>query len=441
MIKKRVLYRILLLGLQSLWSCSPEDATYFNNEEVDRATIAKVVLEPNQRQLIADGHARLDLRPVMFDHQGVRILDSRVKEEWLEYLSDENVSLSRYFSTTETSLIGKTIPWRVKIKGTDIESQTDSFRVVAPLEEKYTSDIRIPVIFHIIQTKEDIESYGGPYSEEKIAQHLTKLNNLFAGTTSVNPVGVNTHIQFEMARYTPQGQKMLTPGIERLTVQELNAADTVNGFADFLIARHLLWPPEQYMNIWLISDRKNKVADFANGISANCYPRYLYPGTPLEGRPQGIAWQELPAGTTFGPRNAGIIYKLQELDVISRQFSDNSYVASAYNELAYYVGCYFGLFTTCTFSTGTPGTEIELTPDYCEDTMNYWGTDFSTDRTFNTGWYKQAHGCYFRSENIMDDPTGLHISVSKNQCERMRWVLENCPERAAWKNNFAFTGK
>ena len=72
--------------------------------------------------------------------------------------------------------------------------------------------------------------------------------------------------------------------------------------------------------------------------------------------------------------------------------------------------------------------------------MNYWGTDFM-NRTFNTSWYKQAQGCYFRSENIMDDPTGLHISVSKNQCERIRWLLENCPERAAWKNDFAFTGK
>lgn len=234
---------ILLLGLQSIWSCSPEDITYYNNEEVDIATIARVILEPNQRRLIADGHAQLDLRPVMFDQKGIRIPDTRVKEEWLEYTSDEDISLSRHFSTTETSLIGKTVTIRVKIKGTDIESSPDSCRIIAPLEEKYTSDIIIPVIFHILQTKEDIESYGGPYSDEKITLHLSKLNNLFAGTTSVNPVGVNTHIRFEMARYTPEGQKMLTPGIERLTIQELNAADTINGFADFLTARHLPMAP------------------------------------------------------------------------------------------------------------------------------------------------------------------------------------------------------
>lgn len=100
---------ILLLGLQSIWSCSPEDITYYNNEEVDIATIARVILEPNQRRLIADGHAQLDLRPVMFDQKGIRIPDTRVKEEWLEYTSDEDISLSRHFSTTETSLIGKTV--------------------------------------------------------------------------------------------------------------------------------------------------------------------------------------------------------------------------------------------------------------------------------------------------------------------------------------------
>ena len=43
MIKKRALYMILLLGLQSIWSCSPEDITYYNNEEVDIATIARVM--------------------------------------------------------------------------------------------------------------------------------------------------------------------------------------------------------------------------------------------------------------------------------------------------------------------------------------------------------------------------------------------------------------
>ena len=426
-----LLYTLLILGLQLIQCCSPDDYTYYNNENVDISTIDSVVLKPNQKTLIADGYARLDLRPVIFNKQGYRIPDSRVKEEWLEYTTSEGVALTRHFSTSDPSLVGKTITTQVKIKGTNVESQSFSFLVVAPLDPKYTTEITIPVIFHVIQTTEDIESYGGNYSREKIELQLEKFNNLFSGISSVNPVGVNTHIHFQMAQYDQYGQKMLTPGINRLTVPELNADIIANGFADFLVAQHLVWPTEKYMNIWLISDRKGLVSGFAKEVSDTCFPHYLYPGTPESGRLEGIEWTEFSGNPDFLPKESGVIYKLQELDAIVRKFSDNSGNFSANNELAYYVGRYFGLLPTCTFDKRETGT------DYCDDTMDYWGRDIDN---FNNTWYKTIDECYLRSENIMDDPTGLHVSVSKNQCERIRWVLEHCPERAAWKNDFAFTG-
>ena len=48
---------------------------------------------------------------------------------------------------------------------------------------------------------------------------------------------------------------------------------------------------------------------------------------------------------------------------------------------------------------------------------------------------------FFLSENIMDDPSGVHRSVSLQQALRMHWVLQHCPERAMWKSDYAFTGK
>lgn len=424
-------HTLLILGLQLILCCSPDDYTYYDNENVDISTIDSVVLKPNQKILIADGYAQLDLRPVVFNKQGFQIPDSRVKEEWLEYTSPSGVTLSRYFSSSNGALIGQTITTQVKIKGTNIESQPFSFQVVAPLDPEYTTEITIPVIFHVIQTNEDIESYGGNYSREKIELQLEKLNNLFSGTSSVNPIGVNTHIRFQMAQYDQYGQKMLTPGINRLTIPDLDTTVTTNGFADFLSTQHLVWPAEKYMNIWLISDRKGLVSEFANEVSNTCSPHYVYPGTPETGRMEGIEWAEFVENTTFLPKESGIIYKLQELDAIVREFTDNSGNISANNELAYYVGRYFGLLSTCTFDKRETGT------DYCDDTMDYWGRDIDH---FNNTWYKTINECYLRSENIMDDPTGLHISVSKKQYERIRWVLEHCPERAAWKNDFAFTG-
>lgn len=429
--KNRLIYATFILALQLIFACTPEDLTYYNNEEVDPHTIDSVVLMPNQLQLIADGRAQLDLHPIVFNEKGFLIPDSRVKEEWLEYTATDGTPFSRHFSTSDASLIGKDFTVQVRIKGTDVVSNTASFRVIAPLEEKYTSEITIPVVFHIIQTNSDIDSYGGAYSSEKLEVFLQKLNNLFAGSISVNPVGVDTHIRFKMAQYDPEGLLMQTPGINRLTIETMDNSVWQNKFADFLESQHLAWPGNHYLNIWLISDRESKYTNFFE-LSANCLPHYVYPGTPEDNRPEGIEWEEYTAGQTWLPNESGIIYKLQELDMVARRFD-----RSAINELSYYVGCYLGLFPTYMVDDGyhKPRT------DYCDDTIDYLGEYYNADSDYNHALYKTMNGCYFRAENIMDDPVGLHTSVTKNQCERMRWVLENCPERALWKSNFAFTGK
>ena len=61
---------------------------------------------------------------------------------------------------------------------------------------------------------------------------------------------------------------------------------------------------------------------------------------------------------------------------------------------------------------------------FIRDTLNYIRDESKPGR--NETWYKESEGCYFRAENIMDDPTGGHCSVSREQCMRMRWVLNNC---------------
>lgn len=416
---------VIIIGLLLASGCSPEDYTYHDNDIVDISTIDSVVLVPNHVLLLADGNAQLDLRPMLYTKEKNQILDSRIKEEWLEYSSESGVVLNRHFSTSDASLIGQTITARVKIKGTDVESQPVSFQVTAPLDDKYTSEIKIPVVFHIVQTTEDIESYGGAYPQERLDLLQVKLNNMLSGIASVNPVGVNTHIRMELAHFDQNGKKMAEPGINRLVVKEI---DFTNNLANFLKAQRLIWPVDKYMNIWLISDRDKKIGNYHNTVSSNCLPQYVYAGTPTDGRPKGITWREFPSGGTFQLKESGVIYKLQDLDEINRPFD-----LSNSNELGYYIGRYLGLLPTCNYGGD------KAVADHCEDTHDYFPDKKAPGE--NKTWYKQANGCYFRAENIMDDPQGVHCSVSKNQCERMRWVLENCPERAAWKSEFAFTGK
>lgn len=417
----------VLSGMLWLFSCTPDDYTYRDNRIMDVSSVDSVALVANHVMVLADGYAQLELFPKLFTKEGNQIPDDRVKDEWLEYVSASGVALSRYFSTSEAALVGQTIEARLKIKGTDLESNPVSFQVVAPLEAEYTSEIKIPVVFHIVQTTEDVESFGGEYAQEQIEALLAKLNNMLDGSTTHNPVGVNTHIRLEPALYDPYGKKLLEPGINRLTVREINTEDKYK-YEDFLNAQHLIWPAEHYMNIWLISDREMMFDDFGNQISALCYPYYVEDGA--ENLPEGIKWTEY-AGETLSACESGVIYKLQELDNIDRDFSNND-GGFVNNELGYYIGQYLGLLPTCHLWN------VEDS-DYCEDTHDYMPDEQAVGG--NRTWYKEANGCYFRAENIMDDPRGGHCSVSREQCIRMRWVLNHCPGREAWKSDFAFTGK
>lgn len=414
----------MVSGALLLFACTPDDYTYRDNRVMDVSCVDSVALVANHVMVVADGYAQLELFPKLFTRDGDQLPDDRVNAEWLEYVSESGDALSRYFSTPDADLAGQSVTARLRIKGTALESNPVTFRIVAPLPAEYSSEIRIPVVFHVCQTTEDVESFGGEYKQEQIGALLAKLNHMLDGSTTHNPVGVNTHIRLEPALYDPYGKKLAEPGINRSTVKKISAE---NRYEDFLQQQHLIWPSEHYLNIWLISDRGMAVDDFGNKISALCRPYYVNPGT--EELPEGIDWKEY-AGETLAACESGVIYKLQELDNIDRDFLNGNGFAN--NELGYYIGQYLGLLPTCHLYGGSM-------TDYCEDTHDYGRDEQAVGR--NETWYKEANGCYFRAENIMDDPRGTHCSVSREQCIRMRWVLNHCPGREAWKSDFAFTGK
>ena len=407
------------------YSCAPDNLDYHDNGKMEISSIDSVALTANHVMILADGNAKLEFVPKLFTKDKNQIPASRIDYDCLEFVSESGEVFSPSFSTNDLSRVGEIVNITMKVKDSDLESNAISFKIIEPLEDVYQSDIVIPVVFHIIQTNDDIESFGGAYKQEQIELVLDKLNNMFSGILTNNPVGVNTHIQLKAAIYDQYGKVMSEPGINRLTVENISID---NQYEDFLSSQHLIWNPDQYMNIWLISDRESKVGDFANNISELCVPAYVLPetGDVLDGLSCNKYQDEVLLA-----REVGIIFKLQELDNMSRGFfnDDNKPVN---NELGYYIGRYLGLLATCTYASAA-GT------DYCFDTHNYF-PDINAIGG-NKTWYKEANGCYFRAENIMDDPRGVHSSVSKEQCKRMRWVLEHCVGRLAWKSNFAFVGQ
>lgn len=412
-------------------ACSPDAEVFHDNSKVDPAIVDSVVIMPNQKRLIADGNAQIELQPTVYTKSGTLVPDTRVDDDWIDYVSDTpGVVAGRVISVSDASLVGKTVTVRARVKTTGKESAPVSFSIIASRKDEFANEIVIPVVFHILQTKDDIDNYGGEFKLERVEMQLKRLNNMFSGAVSHNPVGVNSNIRFVMAQYDQYGNRLVEPGVDRKTIADGAFSKKDGSDMDSLItAERLLWSPDNYLNVWLVSDRKGVVSDFANDVTAKCAPCYVKAG--VTNIPKGLKLQEY-AGQTLKPSQAGIIYKLSELDVAERSFFvSNNNKKQGYNELGYYIGLFYGLLPTCNYSNTKAGT------DYCDDTIDYAATSTGG----NEDWYKTMDGCYFRAENIMDDPRGVHCSVSQDQAIRMRWIMNNCVGRMQWKSSYSLSGK
>lgn len=431
-VKKSIIRNISLVSVALLaTACSPDEEIFHDNSKVDPAIVDAVTIMPNQKRLIADGNAQIELQPTVFTKSGTQVPDTRVDDDWIEYTSDTpGVVAGRVISIADASLVGKTVTVKARVKTTGKESDPVSFSVIASKKDQFANELVIPVVFHILQTKDDIDNYGGEFKLERIEMQLKRLNNMFSGAVSHNPVGVNTNIRFEMAQYDQYGNRLVEPGVDRKTIADGAFSKKDGSDIDSLItAERLQWSADDYLNVWLVSDRKGVVSDFANDVTAKCAPCYVKAATA--DAPKGLKLQEY-AGQAVKPSQAGIIYKLSELDVAERSFFvSNNNKKQGYNELGYYIGLFYGLLPTCNYSNTKAGT------DYCDDTIDYAVTSTGG----NKDWYKTMDGCYFRAENIMDDPRGVHCSVSQDQTIRMRWIMNNCVGRMQWKSTFALSGK
>lgn len=425
--RKKIIYFVGLLLWMIIESCTPDEYTVVDQNSVSPEMVARIELRQNHYQVLADGRAELELRPVMYNEEGFEIPDSRVNDDWLEYRSPDGKLLARYFSTSDKNLVGQELKVFARLKDKDIYSDTVAFTVEEPLNTEDMEEITIPVIFHLIQSNDEVVSFGGKYPAEKIDMTVLKLNQAFAGTISKNAAGVDTKIHFKAALYDPYGRQLAEPGINRIYVSEVQD-DAKDRYDTFIREQQAVWSYKDYFNIWIISDAANLYKKFCNEVSWKCGPRYKNAGFSGD-IPEGLKLSVLPENWNPQPGEVGLKYKMQTLNRTKWVCS-----ATEETELISCIGTYLGLLPTWNFGRN------KFRDDYCTDTPYYESAD--AGEPLNKTWYKTtAEGYYFLSENIMDDPTGLHRSITKQQCRRIRWVLENCPERSAWKSDFAFTGK
>ena len=425
---KRILYTLVAIFIGCIISCTPDKDEVLEMGLVDMDHIKDIKLRTSHYQLLANGKAQLEFNPLLTTKDGFTVQDSRVDHSQIEYYTSTGETLPKVFSTSDKSLIGKEINVHAKIKGADLSSNTVTFTISDPSVSDTYTEITIPVIFHLIQSNQDIAGYGGEIPMERIHLLIDKINNTFSGNVSTNAMGVDTKIRFKAAVYDPYKNKLQEPGINRIYVEKVTDA-AKDQYKTFIKDQKALWPYDKYLNVWLISDRENEYDKFFYTISRTCIPRYIATEADPAKIPEGLTLSSLPENWTPVPNEVGILYKLQSIQTMVRSFGEKNE-----NELVNGFGYYLGLLPTW-------GTSSSAKPqDYCSDTHKYYGND-NEGYNKNQTAYKLVGDCFFLAENIMYDPVGVHRSVSQQQAQRMRWILNNSPERSAWKSDYAFTGR
>ena len=421
---RKFAYLLGLISLLGYSACTPDRYVYQEMPMADMEDVGQMKLCLNHFQLLADGKAEVEFTPMLTTKDSFQVADSRIDYSQIEFWTVEGEVVPKAYSTSDRSLIGKEISVYAAIKGTGLLSDTVSFTVIDPSSMDAYEEVTIPVVFHLIQSEADITSYGGEIPLERMQLLLEKINNTFSGTVSNNATGVDTKIRFEAALYDPYGTLLNEPGINRIYMDEVTD-EAEDQFASLIMEQKAVWDYTKYLNIWLISDQQGEYSTFYRTISTQCVPRYA-DASDLESAPQGLLLSKLPADWEPLPNEVGIVYKLQSLFSMVRGFGSKEE-----NELTNCLGYYLGCLPTW-------GESEELVEDFCSDTQKYYGKTYGS---INLSLNKRMGDYYFLSENIMDDPSGVHRSVSLQQALRMHWVLQHCPERSMWKSDFAFTGK
>ena len=424
--KSRKIYALLLVFI-ALAGCKKESYHYQTGSGED-LKIDSVAFSTGSPSLIADGQAQLSFIIESYSHQTVTIdekkIDSmvlipadRINSAAVKVKDENGADAGMHFSTT--SLTPATKTFHAEVGGIASASQVVNIQAPGAAYQKLV----IPVIFHVFELSK-LDSKHYPWYKnletEKLQSLISGLNAIFNREGTHAPMGASANIEFVMATADPMGTPLKSPGYDMFEYRSsfdwgwatFNASELVKANSE-----KLFWDPKKYLNIWILPS-----AVFYGGITTT-QPAYTLSATPLD----GLSLQEVATADDVPmtePESVGLMLGRDEFYSPLRAPAPN---------LAYRFGTFYGLFHTYTYWWDPSIT------DYCFDTQK-----------FDVNQYQQIYkttpdNIRFSAENVMDATFldynvegGQNIVSSVNtftadQVTRMRYVLENCPERMCWK--------
>lgn len=378
--------------------------------------------------IIADGQSELNFIIQVYSREKVTIngiaIDSmvlipsdRIPDSEKKVYDGNGHEVALHFSTTSTS--PSTLSFYAKVGNAKSETRNVIVRAPGPAYSKLT----IPVIFHVFElNKTDPKRYPWytKFEYSKLQELITGLNGIFNRVGTHNPNGASANVDFVLAKNGPDGSELDKPGFN-----EYDYPSSFNwGWAAFnastLVknnATALLWNPKKYLNVWILPS-----AVFYGGLTTQ-QPAYTLSDISLD----GLSLQKVASADEVPltePESVGLMIGRDEFYSALRGPAPN---------LAYRFGTFYGLFHTYTYWWDPTVT------DYCNDTQKF---DINQ---YKDVYKKSPDGILFRAENVMDatyldyNVEGGQNLVSRvntltvDQVKRIRYVLENCPERMAWQ--------
>lgn len=285
-----------------------------------------------------------------------------------------------------------------------VKSDLFTVKIRQPFADNEYNEIVYPVVFHIIQNKQQVDMKQG-IDSGIVYYALRLMNQSFSREVAFSPNGADTKIRFRAAEYDPKGVKMAEKGINRypLITADLNS---LSG-AGVLANPRICWDYKKYLNIWVIDGW---------GSSAGS-PKLILQSADLD-KIKGVTFtakteSEIDAAT-FTMADIGLTFSARDFAIEDVSYSTQT-------------GKFFGLL-------GTKG------EDYCDDTFSGYKNFYPSSDIGSSRLKLTADGMPFYSVNIMDE-SSYQTTISMDQVKRARMITEFCPHRWAYKNTWAFTGQ
>jgi hypothetical protein len=282
-----------------------------------------------------------------------------------------------------------------------MQGKVKEFRTKTPSQFRLQEEVKvIPVVVHVIHTGTPIW-VGANIPQSQIESQIRSLNEDFRRTNpdvTLTPlefqsVAADTQIEFVLAKQDPRG--LPTDGINRV----LGPKNTYDPNDAGLIGQLALWPPEEYLNIWVV---------------------------PLV--PPFIGYASFPVSNLPGLSFPATARETDGVTVDYRYFGQGGSAVSGSRgrTLTHEVGHFLGLRHI--WGDGDCSAD-----DFVDDTPNQDGPN-----TICRSTPRVTCGSRDMVENYMDYTTDICMNLfTIGQTERMQVVLANSPRRASLVNNRA----